>query len=454
MARAVPAADEGGSIVNKADVAEGSTSRIKEVTFVTSSSREAENGEASVDKPDSNGGSNTSSEENGEGRTSSIGWSGSTNSVFSVLSSGLESVMRSKSKGKQDDTLSSKAPMPSKGSTAASEAARDVLRSASKSAAYAARGAAMASQAAEQALKSGAASIAAVFSEVEHEKKRRETYERELRRGSAAPSVAPSEAAIKRLRGWHELATGGIKSRAYEDTLEVVWRKLLPAQQFERRGDGWLCLGYSSRDPDDDLRAGGLLALEGLRFYAERYTRQAKAAVETGAPLGAAQVAVSRELARMCDIGSPLGFYPTSRPFWGALEEEDAFFELVAIGLGVWRREWDHDPQGHVGRRGAGLAVAVRAATKELDALLSQGPGSLEELRLLARTVPASPQHDQLTELIRVAYRTAKPDFLDETDHDEDDDGSSVDIAHNRDQRGDSSDKCCGDSADRTLISV
>lgn len=257
-----------------------------------------------------------------------------------------------------------------------------------------------AARSAEQAFASGAASISAAIDDMDKEKKRRATLERELHRGEKPESLPPSAEALERLRSLHAL--GGVKSPDYEPFLEEFW-SLLSARPFERRGDEWKShFGFSTENPDDDMRAGGMLALKSLSYFATRHLKQARLAVESGAPLGAAGVAISRELARLCDIGSPLGVVPRSRPFWGALEHPDGYFELFSICVAVWRREWN---EGEGRRFNARLAASVRAATRELETLLDQGPKSYKELQLLATCVPGSPQHEQLAEMARVASK-------------------------------------------------
>ena len=80
-------------------------------------------------------------------------------------------------------------------------------------------------------------------------------------------------------------------------------------------------------------------------------------------------------------------------------------------------------------RQHARMATALRGATKEMESLLAMGPRTLDELMLLAKTVPGSPQHARITELARVTDQAAKG-FSDsdlETDGDDDDDDDDDD---------------------------
>ncbi|KAJ8601668.1 hypothetical protein CTAYLR_007466 [Chrysophaeum taylorii] len=293
-------------------------------------------------------------------------------------------------------------------SSSANAAASYASISANAAASYAARGASYAGAAVDKAAKS----IQAAVAEMEHDKQRAGAPEREA-------SAPPSASALENLRTLHELATAGVAHPSYEPLLRELWGSM-SSEPYERRGDGWRSLGFVTSDPDDDVRGGGLLALRSLVHFATRYGPKARGAAAKGAPLGAAGVAVSRELARLCDIGSPLGFFPRHRPFWGPLEADDGFYDLFSVGLSVALREWaDASPQA-APRARALLAHATRAASQELQNLLAMGPRTLDDLYILARTVPGSPQHDQIAELARVADRTAHTDFYDDDDDDDD----------------------------------
>mmetsp|Transcript_19269 Transcript_19269/g.29237 ORF Transcript_19269/g.29237 Transcript_19269/m.29237 type:complete len:460 (+) Transcript_19269:51-1430(+) len=260
----------------------------------------------------------------------------------------------------------------------------------------------------------------------------------------ASPSaIAPSKAALDRLRYLHELALEGVQSPRFEPELRSFWEacfSLLSSSDtnklsiYERRGESWRRLGFATQDPSDAIRAGGLLSLRALEFLIDRYPEKSLFLLNSHTPLGEAGVAVCREIARLCDIGSPLGLAPRQKTFWGALEEPETFFELVAIGLSVFGREYLQINQASDnGRRdNARLAAAVRAATREIDALLAQAPQSQNDLILLAQTVPASPQHDKITALCgHVAqnsatnphyFRNASLSYCSSTEDDDDED--------------------------------
>ena len=349
-------------------------------------------------------------------------------------------------------------------------------------------------------------SVNAALQERAEDLKRKKAYKDEIARGSAPLDTEASEPAMAQLTALHELARLGVAADAYEPKLRALWAgafKLVAATvpAFERRGTKWRRLGFSSDNPDDTVRGGGLLVLDAAVFFVEKYPKKARslllgnagtwdedesnssnhpplkededeASEEEGEneedkggapsvaaaaadpekkkkeedknsrnddvdetvdrpPFAEAAVAVSRELARFVDIGSPLGVYPRKRPFWGAMEHPDSFFELFSVAMAVVAREWAATKhQADLGqkqengfalsrrRANARINSAIRTATRECETLLTQGPASKDELFLLARSVPGSPQHQSISALAHVAHRTDQSgDFFQETHH-------------------------------------
>lgn len=305
-------------------------------------------------------------------------------------------------------------------SSTSASAASYAGTSASVAAMYAAKQAVAAASAAEHAISTGAKSIQVALEEREQDQRRKAAQDEELRRGEVAPAEPPSAAATESLTRLHGLAKSSVDDPAYESMLRELWQATGGAP-FERRGQGWIKRGFSTPDPDDDIRGGGLLALTALSYLADRYPVKTESMLDSRL-FGTAGVLVCRELGRMCDIGSPLGLFPQRRPFWGALEDVTGFYEIFAVGLAVVHREWLSSGTPEGARDHARLAAAVRAASKEVETLLAQAPASLDELSLLAKTVPGSPQHDKMAQLAELANLNGGTGLLEDDEDDDDDD--------------------------------
>mmetsp|Transcript_9693 Transcript_9693/g.23843 ORF Transcript_9693/g.23843 Transcript_9693/m.23843 type:complete len:606 (-) Transcript_9693:194-2011(-) len=98
--------------------------------------------------------------------------------------------------------------------------------------------------------------------------------------GPKAPRRPPKEIEIELLRDLQRRARSSVHDKENEtivqDLLRRFWNSVQGGKkEFVAKGKEWQSMGFQGEDPLTDFRAGGLLALENIVFFVEKYTELA-----------------------------------------------------------------------------------------------------------------------------------------------------------------------------------
>eukprot|EP00954_Amorphochlora_amoebiformis_P017577 1319998-Amorphochlora_amoeboformis.AAC.2 len=95
--------------------------------------------------------------------------------------------------------------------------------------------------------------------------------------GPKGPRRVPQDLEIALLQDLQRRAASDVSDPTNEaqvtDLLKRFWAAVhKPDVKFVTKGKEWQSMGFQGQDPITDFRAGGLLALENIVFFVEKYT--------------------------------------------------------------------------------------------------------------------------------------------------------------------------------------
>mmetsp|Transcript_22848 Transcript_22848/g.34083 ORF Transcript_22848/g.34083 Transcript_22848/m.34083 type:complete len:573 (+) Transcript_22848:136-1854(+) len=103
--------------------------------------------------------------------------------------------------------------------------------------------------------------------------------------GKKSSKRVPEELEAALLKDLQRRAAASVSDTQNEvivtDLLRRFWSAVHPPEmKFIRKGKEWQSMGFQGEDPITDFRAGGLLALENIVFFTEKYTDIAKSMIK------------------------------------------------------------------------------------------------------------------------------------------------------------------------------
>eukprot|EP00471_Norrisiella_sphaerica_P008411 CAMPEP_0184496138 /NCGR_PEP_ID=MMETSP0113_2-20130426/33206_1 /TAXON_ID=91329 /ORGANISM="Norrisiella sphaerica, Strain BC52" /LENGTH=568 /DNA_ID=CAMNT_0026882649 /DNA_START=58 /DNA_END=1764 /DNA_ORIENTATION=- len=142
--------------------------------------------------------------------------------------------------------------------------------------------------------------------------------------GPKAQRRPPNEIEKELLEDLQRRAQSSVTDKENEqivnDLLKRFWNTVQGEEkEFKRKGKAWQGMGFQGEDPLTDFRAGGLLALENIVFFVEKYT-------------GLATSMIKRREMKMSEDGSFMQNYPWSAAGVNVTHTSMAIFGLSATG--------------------------------------------------------------------------------------------------------------------------
>ncbi|GAB9463191.1 Kinase a-anchor protein [Globisporangium polare] len=185
---------------------------------------------------------------------------------------------------------------------------------------------------------------------------------------------------------------------------------LIDTLQFERVGETWSRLGFQRPDPTTDFRAGGMLSLRCLVYFASHYTEQAVKMVtsqvpgshENTYPWGPAGINITCMLARL--FWKFDGQVVRERALnWPLFADSEAFYKVFSEVFVLFDFLWKQMNANY-----GGFSLVIQATTERVLDVLDEAKGDLQAVLVELRAQSLS----QRTSRSRRPSSRSMEDFL------------------------------------------
>lgn len=168
----------------------------------------------------------------------------------------------------------------------------------------------------------------------------------------------------------------------YEQLLTRLWKAVYPMHDFERTGTKWTQMGFQRPDPTTDFRAGGILSLNCLVYFAESYPDDMRALVQSQIPgshkntypLGPSAINVTCRLAQLFWTAQGQ-VVATRRNVWPILSQPQAFLKLFAEAIRIFDFMWNEMKAEY-----STFSYVIQSTEQEMETILNLRASTIEEL--------------------------------------------------------------------------
>lgn len=168
----------------------------------------------------------------------------------------------------------------------------------------------------------------------------------------------------------------------HEESLLRLWALIFPDSPLSSRvSDQWKILGFQGTDPASDFRGMGLLGLQNLIYFAEKYTDVFRAIVKRNVdrgnrdyPAAVAGINITQLLFEVLNINKPINFNgPPLQIFRVLFDHPFAFEEMYCTIFQVLDRTWDEMNASYME-----FPKVIAAVKRQIQDSLQVNPLSLE----------------------------------------------------------------------------
>lgn len=168
----------------------------------------------------------------------------------------------------------------------------------------------------------------------------------------------------------------------HEETLLQLWNHIFPSSPLTARvSEQWKILGFQGTDPASDFRGMGLLGLNNLVYFAEKYTETFRAIVKRNVdrgsrdyPAAVAGINITQTLFEMLNVNKPINFNGPPLPIFRILFDHPfAFEEMYCTIFQVLDRTWDEMNASYME-----FPKVIAAVKRQISDSLQVNPTSLD----------------------------------------------------------------------------
>ena len=168
----------------------------------------------------------------------------------------------------------------------------------------------------------------------------------------------------------------------HEEALLQLWTLIFPSNPLTARvSEQWKILGFQGTDPASDFRGMGLLGLNNLLYFAEKYTDTFRAIVKRNVdrgsrdyPAAVAGINITQLLFEMLNVNKPINFNGPPLPIFRILFDHPfAFEEMYCTIFQVLDRTWDEMNASYME-----FPKVIAAVKRQISDSLQVNPTSLE----------------------------------------------------------------------------